>query len=89
VGIRRLSTGDRKCETDGHQLFAFLTTAAKDAARQMHTEAMPVLATTANDWDAWLTGSVDEATALQKPLTNDALRVAVTAGKIDRAPVDE
>jgi putative SOS response-associated peptidase YedK len=40
-------------------------------------------------WDAWFTGSFDEATALQKPLRNDALQIVATGGKSDWAPVDE
>jgi len=42
--------------------------------RPIHAKAMPVLLTTADEWDTWLTGLVDEATALQRPLSNAALR---------------
>jgi putative SOS response-associated peptidase YedK len=50
---------------------------------------MPVLLTKQEEWDTWLTGSADEATALQRPLPNDALRVVATGEKSDQAPVDE
>jgi putative SOS response-associated peptidase YedK len=89
AGIWRLWTGDRKGEIGEHQLFAFLTTAANDVVRPIHAKAMPVLLTTSEEWDAWLTGSIGEATALQKPLSNDALRVVATGEKSDRAPVVE
>jgi putative SOS response-associated peptidase YedK len=50
---------------------------------------MPVLLTTQEDWDMWLGGSIDEATALQRPLPNEKLRIVASGEKNDRAPVDE
>jgi hypothetical protein len=35
--------------------------------RPIHAKAMPVLLTTAEEWDTCLTGPVDEAAALQRP----------------------
>jgi hypothetical protein len=49
----------------------------------------PVLLTTAEEWDAWLTRSIGEAVALQRPLPNDLLRIVATGEKSDQAPVDE
>jgi putative SOS response-associated peptidase YedK len=89
VGIWRLWTGERKGETGEHQLFAFLTTESNDVVRPIHSKAMPVLLTTAEEWETWLTGAVDEATALQKPPPNDALQIVATGEKSDRAPVVE
>jgi len=57
--------------------------------RQIHAKSMPVLLTTEHEWDTWFTGSVDEATVLQRPLPKDALRVVATGEKSDHAPVDE
>lgn len=37
----------------------------------------------------WLTGPVEEATALQRPLPNDAMRIVATGEKSDQAPADE
>jgi putative SOS response-associated peptidase YedK len=45
--------------------------------------------TTAEEWDTWLTGSIDEATAIQRPPPNDALRIVATGEKSDLAPADE
>jgi putative SOS response-associated peptidase YedK len=89
AGIWRLWTGERKGETGKHHLFAFLTTESNDVVRPIHAKAMPVLLTTAEEWDTWLTGSIGEAVALQRPLPNDALRVVATGEKGDQAPVDE
>ncbi len=89
AGIWRLWTGERNGETGEHQLFAFLTTESNDVVRPIHAKAMPVLLTMAERWDTRLTGSVEEATALQRPLPNDALWVVATGEKSDHAPVDE
>jgi putative SOS response-associated peptidase YedK len=89
AGIWRLWTGERKAETGEYRLFAFLTTAANDVVRPIHAKAMPVLLTTVEEWDAWLTGSVDEAMALQKPLPNEFLRIVASGEKSDPAPADE
>ncbi|MDQ6703754.1 MAG: hypothetical protein M3Z96_11975 [Pseudomonadota bacterium] len=51
--------------------------------RPIHAKAMPVLLNT------WLMGSADEATALQKPLSNDALRIVAMGEKSDRASTAE
>jgi putative SOS response-associated peptidase YedK len=67
AGIWRPWTGERKGLSGVHQLFAFLTTDPNDVVRPVHAKAMPVLLIDENDFDAWLTGSVEEALALQKP----------------------
>ncbi len=86
AGLWRPWTGDRKGETGEHQLFAFLTTESNDVVRPIHAKAMPVLLTTPEEWNIWLTGSVEDAIALQKPLANDALHIVATGAKSDRAP---
>jgi putative SOS response-associated peptidase YedK len=54
--------------------------------RPIHAKAMLVLLTTAEEWDAWLIGSIGEAMALQRPLPIDLLRVVATGEKSDRPP---
>jgi putative SOS response-associated peptidase YedK len=44
---------------------------------------MPVLLTAAEDWDTWLTGPVDEALALQRPLPDEMLHVVAADDKTD------
>ena len=83
AGIWRLWTGERKGETGEHRHLAFLTTELNDIVRPTHAKAVPVLLTTAEEWDTWLTDSVDEATALQTPLPNATLRVVATGAKAD------
>lgn len=50
---------------------------------------MPVLLTTQETWNTWLTGSVDDAVALQRPLPNKMLRIVAMGEKNDQAPVTE
>jgi putative SOS response-associated peptidase YedK len=79
-------TGERKGETGEHRLFAFLTTESNDVVRPVHAKAMPVLLTTAEEWETCLEDSVEKAIALQRPLSNEALRIVATGEKSDRAP---
>jgi putative SOS response-associated peptidase YedK len=88
AGIWRLWSGERKGETGEHRLFAFLTADSNDIVRPVHAKAMPVLLTKPEEWNAWLTGSIAEAIALQRPLPNEMLRIVAKGEKTDPAPVD-
>ena len=87
AGIWRPWTGTRGTKADPqageHRLFAFLTCEANDVVRPIHAKAMPVLLTTPEACDAWLTGSVEEAVALQRPLPPEALRIVATGPRQD------
>lgn len=68
--------GTKAQPVDGeHRLFAILTTEANRTIRPVHPQAMPVILRE-DDWDTWLTGSVEEALALQKPLPDDEMKSA-------------
>jgi putative SOS response-associated peptidase YedK len=88
AGIWRLWTGDRKGEIGEHRLFSFLATEANDIVRPIHAKAMPVLLTTPEEWDGWLGGSLEEATALQRPLPNHSLKIVAIGEKSDAAPAE-
>ncbi|MBT9445626.1 MAG: SOS response-associated peptidase family protein [Hyphomonadaceae bacterium] len=79
AGIWRPWTGVRGTKAhpvDGeHRLFAFLTTTPNAIVQPIHPKAMPVILPRA-DWDTWLTGSIDEALDLQRPLADDLLKQA-------------
>jgi putative SOS response-associated peptidase YedK len=66
-----------------HQLFGFLTTEANAEMGAIHPKAMPVILTSGEAVEQWLTLPVKEALALQKPLPDGALRVVVTGEKED------
>jgi putative SOS response-associated peptidase YedK len=83
AGIWRPRTGERKGETAEHHLFAFLTTESNDVVRPIHAKAMPVLLTTEEECDRWLSGTVEEAVALQRPLPPEKLHIVATGNKTD------
>jgi putative SOS response-associated peptidase YedK len=89
AGIWRLWSGERKGESGEHRLFAFLTAEANEIVRPVHAKAMPVLLTAAEEWDTWLSGSIDEAIALQRPLPDAMLRIVAKGEKSDQAPAGE
>jgi putative SOS response-associated peptidase YedK len=66
-----------------HQLFGFLTTDANAEVKAIHPKAMPVILTSTEAVEQWLTLPVKEALALQKPLPDGALRVVATGEKKD------
>lgn len=70
-GIWRTWTGDRgtkaKPNVGQHQLYSFLTTDAADVVKPIHDKATPLILTTPEEIETWLTGTMEEALALQKP----------------------
>lgn len=83
AGLWRPWTGERKGESGAHQLYAFLTTESNDVVRPIHAKAMPVILTTVEEYDVWLQGSLDEALALQRPLSKALLAIVAKGVKED------
>lgn len=56
-----------------HQLFAFLTTEPNVVVKPVHPKAMPVILTTFDEVETWLTSEWAAARVLQRPLADKAL----------------
>jgi putative SOS response-associated peptidase YedK len=87
AGIWRPWTGTRGTKAQPvegeHRLFAFLTCEANELVRPVHAKAMPVILTTPEACDAWLTGSVEAALGMQCPLPPEGLRIVATGARAD------
>ena len=76
--VRKVKEGETT-----NDLFAFLTGEASADVRPIHPQAMPVILTTPDEWETWLTASAADAMNLQRPLRDGALKVVARGGKQD------
>jgi putative SOS response-associated peptidase YedK len=83
AGLWRPWTGARGKVEGEHELFAFLTTDANAVVAPIHPKAMPVLLTTPDECEAWLTAPAPEALHLQRPLPDGMLEIVARGEKQD------
>jgi putative SOS response-associated peptidase YedK len=83
AGIWRPWTGDRRGEVAEHRLFAFLTTQPNAIVAPTHGKAMPVVLSTEQECETWLTAPAEEALALQRPAPDELLKVVTKGARQD------
>jgi len=77
------ATAETGSEEREHLLFSFLTTESNDVVRPIHAKAMPVMLTTAEECDIWLSAEPEEALKLQRPLPADRLKIVAKGERND------
>ena len=78
TSVRKVREGETT-----NDLFAFLTTEPNALVGAFHPKAMPVILTTQEEIDLWMSAPVAEALKLQRPLKDDALVVVGRGDKKD------
>ncbi len=78
TSIRKVKEGETT-----NDLFAFLTTDANNVVGAIHPKAMPVILTTREEIDIWMTAPASEALKLQRPLADNALGIVARGEKED------
>jgi putative SOS response-associated peptidase YedK len=64
-------------------VFGFLTTRPNAEVAKVHPQAMPVILTTNDDCDLWMTGDWEKASKLQRPLADGSLKIVMSGEKED------
>jgi putative SOS response-associated peptidase YedK len=76
--VRKVKDGETT-----NDLFAFLTTEPNTEVGAIHPKAMPVILTSQDEIDWWMTAPTPDALKLQRPLPDGALRIVARGEKKD------
>ena len=80
TSVRKVKEGETT-----NDLYAFLTTEPNAEVGAIHPKAMPVILTTPDEVESWMTAPPDEALKLQRPLLDGALKIVARGVKEDPA----
>ncbi|WP_373506344.1 SOS response-associated peptidase [Aestuariivirga sp.] len=78
TSVRKVKEGETE-----NDIFAFLTTDANREVGAIHPKAMPVILTTAEEIEQWLTAPTPEALSLQRPLPDGSLMIVARGTRSD------
>jgi len=78
TSVRKVKEGETT-----NDLFAFLTTEPNAEVAPVHPKAMPVILSSREEIDLWLTAPTQDALALQRPLPDGALKIVARGAKKD------
>jgi putative SOS response-associated peptidase YedK len=78
TSVRKVKEGETT-----NDLFAFLTTEPNAEVGALHPKAMPVILTTPEEIDLWMTAPAVEALTLQRPLPDGVLSIVARGAKQD------
>ncbi len=70
TSVRKVKEGETT-----NDVFAFLTTDPNDIVGPIHPKAMPVILTTPDQIEKWMTSTQEEALTLQLPVPDGALNI--------------
>ena len=78
TSVRKVKEGETT-----NDIFAFLTTEPNAEVGAIHPKAMPVILTTPDEVETWMTSPPDDALKLQRPLPDGSLRIVARGAKED------
>lgn len=78
TSVRKVKEGETT-----NDLFGFLTTEPNHVVGPYHPKAMPVILTTQQEMDLWMSAPATEAMKLQRPLQDGVLKVVLRGSKND------
>ncbi len=78
TSVRKLKEGETT-----NELFAFLTTDANAEVEKIHPKAMPVILTTEEERDTWMTAPTEIVLRLQRPLPDGTLQIVARGSLTD------
>src|ERR1700757_2156792 len=81
TSVRKVEEGETT-----NDLFGFLTTEPNDVVGPIHPKAMPVILTTSEEIETWMTAPAEEALKLQRPLPDGKLTIVARGERKDECP---
>jgi len=89
AGIWRPWTGTRGTKANPvegeHLVYSFLTCEANKVVKPIHAKAMPVMLTTADEAEKWMTVPTEGAPELQRPLPAHDMKIVAKGERKDEA----